>query len=431
MLYYSISSDLTKDEIIEIDRQIAKNRETVFFFVRNLASNAKDKTRKGIVVIILGGTLYFSNLQPSEAIGLTMPPAPVVRVQPSYQYDSNVKIAKVIPRKKDLIVFKSPKEILFLMYFTDPRLSSNKEVLKLVKDLRGGSGGWGLLGTAAFLGLIILIFSMGEGFVWNNLNTGWGFNRPNPFQSPTADHRYPPYYANRPGGSQIMSGVNPQSSREEFTQLSTDVVPTQTQISGFVKNGRVDLNQAFSEVNRRASAIGCETFDCSFDRFKELATECGEINDSSVREAITILQGEMHGYYKNARRLDYGPYVKGLDFAVDGLGEFENITHAEAKNAVGSAIEIADGFDGNIWKQGKKIGKKSVWQKKFWSNTTRTSQVPNLNSNAYLPKSVNNTLTVVDCYDVPNFEKQTMNSAINFGAKNDTNVIILNNSTNI
>lgn len=40
---------------------------------------------------------------------------------------------------------------------------------------------------------------------------------------------------------------------------------------------------------------------------------------------------------------------------VDGLGEFENITHAEAKNAVGSAIEIADGFDANIWKQGKKI----------------------------------------------------------------------------
>lgn len=53
------------------------------------------------------------------------------------------------------------------------------------------------------------------------------------------------------------------------------------------------------------------------------------------------------------------------------MDQFENITHAEAKNAVGSAIEIADGFDANIWKQGKKI--KSVWQKKFWSNTSRTS----------------------------------------------------------
>ena len=65
--------------------------------------------------------------------------APVVRVQPSYQHDSNVQIANVIPRKKDLIVYRSPKEILFLMYLTDPRLSSNQEVLKLVRELRGGS----------------------------------------------------------------------------------------------------------------------------------------------------------------------------------------------------------------------------------------------------------------------------------------------------
>jgi hypothetical protein len=40
-------------------------------------------------------------------------------------------------------------------------------------------------------------------------------------------------------------------------------------------------------------------------------------------------------------------------------------------------------------------------------------------------------LTIVDCSDVPNFEKETMNSAINFGVKNDTNLVILNNRTNI
>ena len=325
-----------------------------------------------------------------------MPSALVVRVQPSFE-DSLKKpeFAKLIPRKHDRISYKyfskSKEELLLLIYATDPRLASNQQILKLVKNLRGGS--WGLGGTAALLGFMILIFSIGEGFV---PNPGWGLDRPNPFQPPTSKQRYPPFYdflfprrtcyADRPGGSQIMVAVNPQSSREELTQLSIDVVPTQTQVSGFVKNGKVDLNQAFSEVNRRASAIGCETFDCSFDRFKGLATECGEIKESGVREAITLLQGEMQGYYKNARRVDYGPNVKGLDFAVDGLEEFENITHAEAKNAVGSSIEIADGFDVNIGKQGKKIGKKSVWQKNFWSNTSRTSEVPNLKSDAYLPK---------------------------------------------
>ena len=139
LLYYSISSDLTEDEIIEIENQVSKNRERVCIFVRNVASNAKDKTRKVIVVSILGGALWFSNVQPSEAMGLSIAPTPVVRIRPSYQHDSKVQIAKIIRIKKDLIVYKSPKEILFLMYLTDPRISSNQEVLKLVKELRGGS----------------------------------------------------------------------------------------------------------------------------------------------------------------------------------------------------------------------------------------------------------------------------------------------------
>jgi hypothetical protein len=71
----------------------------------------------------------------------------------------------------------------------------------------------------------------------------------------------------------------------------------------------------------------------------------------------------MEGYYKNARRVDYGTDVQGIDFAVDGIGQFEHITHAETKNAVGSAIEKADGFDNpNLWRQGKSIGKKGFGQ---------------------------------------------------------------------
>jgi hypothetical protein len=165
---------------------------------------------------------------------------------------------------------------------------------------------------------------MGEGFVLNNLKPGWGLDQTNPFQPPqlaTADIRYPPIYdllssrrtcyADRPGGSQIMrmGEMNPQSSREQLTQVSTDVVATKPQISKFIANGKVDLNQAFSEVNRRAARIGCENFDCSFERLKALATECGVIRENTVREAITILQGEIEGYYKNARRVDYGTDV--------------------------------------------------------------------------------------------------------------------------
>ena len=225
-----------------------------------------------------------------------------------------------------------------------------------------------------------------------------------------------------------MAGMNPQSSREELTQLSTDVIPTQTQLSGFVKNGKVDLNQAFSEVNRRASAIGCETFDCSFAQFKELVTECGEIKESGVREAITILQGEMQGYYKNARREDYGLNAKGPDFLVEGLGEFESITHVEVKNPVGSAIKIANGQKGNIAKQGQKIGAKIVYQQNYWSNTTKTSELENINPTASLPQSPNNLLGAVDNFDVPSSEKAFMERSVLNGSKNDTNIIFLNNN---
>ena len=419
--------------------------ESTILLIRNLSLNLKGKSKRIVVVISLATVVWFSNLESVSAIGLPIPPAPVVRLESSWEgeHPFEVRTSKMITKPNYRIDYKSKIEILLLYYGTDPRLSlKHKQVLKNVSQLRGGS--WvGILGSAAFLGWIILIFTMGEGFVPNNLNVGWGLDRPNPFQPPTAELRYPPYYdlffprrtcyADRPGGSQIMGGVNPQSSREELTQLSNSYIPTKSQINQFVKNGQIDLRACYAEVLRRADQLSCEDFEsvCSFERFESLATECNDITPKTAREAITILQGEMHGYYKNARRVDYGPGIEGLDFAVDGLGEFENITHADAKNAVGSAIKIAENQNPNIRQQGRNIGKKALWQKKSWSNRARTSKIPNIKSEAYLPQSVNNTLTVVDCFDVPTFEKSTLQEGFNSGSKNDTNSVFLKNVTNI
>ena len=81
-------------------------------------------------------------------------------------------------------------------------------------------------------------------------------------------------------------------------KISMNVMPTQIQAAKFVKkDGSIDLQQAFDEVNRRAWAIGCKNFDCSFERFKDLATECSDPDTGSTREAITIFESEMRGYY--------------------------------------------------------------------------------------------------------------------------------------
>jgi hypothetical protein len=431
LLYISYSSGLSEEDKLIINKSVFENREAICIGVRYIRCNVKDKTKRLIIVISLTSVIWFSSLESAEAIGLNMLPTPTVRVQPSYQHGSKVEIGKVILRKKDLIAYKSPK--LFLIYLTDPRLSSNQEILKLVKNLRGGS--WGLIGTTALLGFMILIFSIGESFV---PDAGWGLDRPNPFQPPSAPHKFPPYYdflfpkktcyADRPGGSQIMAAGNPQSSREELTQLSTHVVPTKTQMSGFVKNGEIDLHKCLDEVNRRASEMGCTDFECSLERFEALATENGEVKNGTAREAITILQGEMEGYYKNARREDYGQDIKGPDFIVEGLGKFQSVTHVEIKNPVGSAIKIANNQKGSIAKQGKKIGAKIVYQQNFWSNTAKTSEIENINLTASLPQSTNNILGLVDNFDVPSSEKAFMEASVLKGSQNNTNITFLNNN---
>lgn len=103
----------------------------------------------------------------------------LVRVQPSLSLEHLLKkpgIAKLVPRKLDRIsyecFYKSKEEILFLLYATDPKLSSNPQVLKIIKDLRGGS--WEGTVVVVFIGVIILILSKGAGFVPNNQNLGWG-----------------------------------------------------------------------------------------------------------------------------------------------------------------------------------------------------------------------------------------------------------------
>ena len=115
-------------------------------------------------MICLGFVLVFSNIESVEAIGLSLLPTPVVKAQSSYQGDyhySQVKIARMIPRKKDLVAYESSREIVFLIYLTDQKISSNDQILGVVKRLRGGS--WEV--ALGIIGIIILIASMSNGFV--------------------------------------------------------------------------------------------------------------------------------------------------------------------------------------------------------------------------------------------------------------------------
>jgi hypothetical protein len=69
-LAYSYCTGLRKEKIISIDKEVCRNREFFYIFVTKLPLNTKHKAKRVIIVSTLGVALWFSNVPPSEAMGL-------------------------------------------------------------------------------------------------------------------------------------------------------------------------------------------------------------------------------------------------------------------------------------------------------------------------------------------------------------------------
>jgi hypothetical protein len=128
-----------------------------------------------------------------------------------------------------------------------------------------------------------------------------------------------------------------------------------------------------------------------------------------------------------------GKGVYGPDFQLIGQGAYSHVTHVEVKNPVGSDIEKAsrNGYS-DIVKQGNKIGNKLSKQQSKWStNDTFRASLSNIDPNAPFPQSPANTLGLVDEFDVPISEKMIVQNAVENNCTNTSNVIFINNETNI
>lgn len=311
LLFISYSSDLTEEQQMIINKAVLENREKFCIIIKNIPSTIKIKVKKRILVITFVTAVYFSGLKPVEAIGLSLPPNAIVKVNPSLEhYSRKPKIVKIVPNKFDPFFFRS--KLLIAMYASNPKLASNPELLKLMNELRGGY--WSVAGNLLFFAVMFLIIKLAsEGFVINAPAPGGVIDRPNPFQPPSGVHRYPPIYEafkgrgvcykDQAGGSGI--GMRQlQSPRMGLTQASNDSIPNKTQINNFVEEDGITVNvqKCLNELTRRAEAIGAGDFQCSHERFVELGTENGVFRRQGAREALAALQGEMEGWYKNVRR---------------------------------------------------------------------------------------------------------------------------------
>lgn len=346
-LYISYSQELSDQDRRIIDKKVYKNQKAIFRFIINTSSKVNKKTKIAIITagIVLGAGSF--NLEPANAVGVSRPALSIEtmrRRQPSFETSfknpANPQILEQISPKQDRISYESfyefKDELLIFLYAFDINGTISPELFDKIKKCRGGDLSAGAVGLTVVTAAIII----GTAQAWLPilLQSSWG-TRPhttsqlpkellfqpqtfndgsNPFTETLYDLLNPRRTcpAMRPGGTQIMSPngsrVRLQSSREDLTQVSTNRVPTQTQMSGFVKNEKVDLRKCLDEVNRRAAALNRTDFECSYERFKELATENGEITRTTAREAVSVLEGEIRGYYRNAARQNYGEILRGL-----------------------------------------------------------------------------------------------------------------------
>ena len=159
-LYYSYSSDLTKDEIIEINKQVKKNRERVYLFVKELPLNSKRKAKRlGLYIVFM-----FAISQPlvacAAAVVMPLSPVAIHRLSPMEQdiILSNKKnysqIATIPESKVDKIRLTNDQ----IKQFNNLALQLNSGSITMeeaVLQLRGG--GDGLTDVVAVIAFVIFI----------------------------------------------------------------------------------------------------------------------------------------------------------------------------------------------------------------------------------------------------------------------------------
>ena len=155
LLYYSISSNLTEDEIIEVDRRIAKDREAVYLFFRELPSNPKRKAKKlGLYIVAISQPLV-----PCAAAIMTPLPPAIHRLSPIEQ-DRILNNKKYYPQIASIIESKIDKIRLTddqIKEFNNLALQLNSGSITIEEALLELRGGDGLTDVVAVLAFIIFV----------------------------------------------------------------------------------------------------------------------------------------------------------------------------------------------------------------------------------------------------------------------------------
>ena len=235
----------TEDEIkIFLSDQICEQVVSITYRNRQFFCTIKDRMTDKKKVITISAVLFFGSLfaMPTETrpIGVTpiFTSAPEIHLTAPQHFHQH---APTVNPRLDKIRFIKPRELPVCIYIMDKRFLNTPEVSKLIKKLRGGS----LTEAAVAVVVVIIILQiMGvgvEGFQVPIVHPNGGVYRP----------------AN--GGVQQQLNHPKHGGRITVGMSQSNQCPAhQTQISGFVKNGKVDLRKCYDEVMRRSESLHCE-----------------------------------------------------------------------------------------------------------------------------------------------------------------------------
>jgi hypothetical protein len=148
-----------------------------------LSSKVNRKSKRIILIIALGSVVWFSNLKSAEAIGLSMPHTPVVRVQQNYKDRYETKVAPTVRLQLNKIVmmannYNNHVPMIPLIYMNGHYSYINEQLLK---KLRAGDLSANL--TIVAIGVVVYVMCQLSGvdaFAILDQISKWNAPQPSP-----------------------------------------------------------------------------------------------------------------------------------------------------------------------------------------------------------------------------------------------------------
>lgn len=382
LLYYSISSGLTKNEIIEIDKEVAINRKAVYLFVRKLPYNSNRKAKRLCLYLVFMCVI-------SQPLDLC---APVVLSSQNYSNATSLTQEKVISNQEFNSLDGSHNSSKIIR-------TGNGTILELQQKVSETN--------STYMDEVILVKNDGllpgaDGFSPNNY--------------PRKPHYIPrirgkSITADPPQNIQGLGNIPEAQKVRSFKEVDTSLNGQRGNRGDQCPAPKFDMKKEYENFMQEISEKGYE-LECSQERFNELSTnpKTDSPDEKSLIEAKGGLQGEAQGMYTNIRR----PSNKAvdLDFEINSL---KGYTHVDFKTPI-DFQELADkkkidvsNFP-NLETVGYNMGKKIPPQKKQFCG------LPNG------PKSPENVLHVVNLDLIKDSQqKQNMIDSVLKGAEEKSN----------